>query len=358
MNTISQKLQSRTLVNDRGVKLTKVNIVIICLLVTFFMVGCDSYLPLQASLSDYQQRIYRLANIEPDTPIEAKAFLFPPKSQLQIEETRVSANWSDFFSSVDCPELQQLISERNSATGKRMEAMTRLLYEFQLLRLWQYQCQMDSQEFSEDWLQAFNDKQNQLPKVIWNTTWASDYWQKAFSNSTLGARNDPVSSQQTLAAMAQIRQQVASVEGFESHQVVLSFKHIEDNKGALGELLREMQFAESFFQKTNQILQEKLPLVCEYQKNSLTAQHLANVLNKYFVKHSQSLLNQHLHQLKALEKEALQWQILLPQQWSNLSSVSDLTSKPLLSQRVTEGVRQHVKIWSDFSTQCNVNLTP
>ncbi|NVJ50441.1 MAG: DUF3080 family protein [Gammaproteobacteria bacterium] len=318
--------------------------------------GCHDTRPLRTEMDDYAERVQRL--LQQDAPaIELVQSRYPSKVQLRVEIASVAIDWSDFFATLDCPQLQQLISERNSATGRQMDAMTSLLYELDFHFLVEQECRAGAALSSTTWRDALRQKKQQQPQAKWNATWAGEYWQLAFSLSSAQAQHQPVSAPKVIAAMAQIRQISQHYHPRQRADLIAAFKTIEMNKGALGELVLDLRYTEALLNHMNQQLAQAQATVCRSQKPTQQALFLKNVLWKFFINQAQRTLQQELQALHQLEQEVALQRQQFAGVWPRQNDYLALFMEPTLAQRIEQLSKQHVAKWQALAKSCNMSMT-
>ena len=158
--------------------MTSKPLLFICLLMLGACTPSDDGLALQ---TDYLQRLHNVLDgdtIAPFDKNELTRYRMPPRRNrlLQIADVRISL--LDLVLDVRrCPELQQLISQRNSILGKQLVASSRLAYEGELLRaidacLPRLSAERD-QELRATLVELAQQKRQQLPQVFWSALNAS-----------------------------------------------------------------------------------------------------------------------------------------------------------------------------------------
>jgi hypothetical protein len=149
----------------------------------FFLLGCltlltactpsNDGLALQA---DYLKRLATVLEADAPAPLAREAlsrYRMPPRRErlLAIPDLRISL-LDLLVDARHCPDLQQLISQRNSSLGKQLQASQRLGYEGQLLRAIDaclpYLQEERSASLRQSLQQIAADKRQQLPAVFFN----------------------------------------------------------------------------------------------------------------------------------------------------------------------------------------------
>ena len=154
------------------------SLLFICLLVLGACTPGDYGLALQA---DYLQRLNNVlegGTIAPFDKNELTRYRMPPRRERLQQIADVRIGLLDLVLDVRrCPELQQLISQRNSILGKQLVASRRLAYEGDLLRAIDACLPHLSAERDQELRTTLGDlaveKRRQLPRVFWNALNAS-----------------------------------------------------------------------------------------------------------------------------------------------------------------------------------------
>ena len=154
------------------------SLLFICLLVLGACTPGDYGLALQV---DYLQRLNNVlegGTIAPFDKNELTRYRMPPRRERLQQIADVRIGLLDLVLDVRrCPELQQLISQRNSILGKQLVASRRLAYEGDLLRAIDACLPRLSAERDQELRATLGDlaveKRRQLPRVFWNALNAS-----------------------------------------------------------------------------------------------------------------------------------------------------------------------------------------
>ncbi len=319
--------------------------------------GCDSNDPRLSSALDYQQRLYRLLDFDAE-PLTFDALSYPDKRQLAQPVEPVPIRWSDFFSTVNCGQLQQLIAEKNSQLGRVMEPATELFYEVSVRSELQL-CTEQLSRLSADWQHAIRKKEKQFPAKVWSNTWGSDYWQQMMSSATHKSAVSKTTVSELVSALAQLRialKQSAS----DKKRWYQPFHEMERHQGVIGSLLFEAQGQWKVMQATNTALSEKVNRVCPQSIPTKTSDYLFNVLTRFYTSNLQRRQAELLEALIMLENEFAQWTHVFPNDnrqfdaWLGYTLKHD--SPERLSRRLTDSVRQHIELWKSLGEHCGRSI--
>lgn len=163
---------------------------------------------------DYLQRLSTALDVpaaEPFNPDSLTRYRLPERRErlLDIPEVRISL--LELLVDVRrCPELQQLISQRNSSLGKQLTASSRLAYEGDLLRATEacmaHLRTQDSTELLGTLMQLAADKRAQLPSVFWNGLNGSTEFEQYLRFGPRSLPANPTEDSAALDALAQLAQ--------------------------------------------------------------------------------------------------------------------------------------------------------
>ena len=145
--------------------------------------GCSN--PVEPLLDDYRTGLEQITGRQADNNTRVQPLTWPDRRdrQLPIDEIRVGL--LRFFNLYDC-ELFAPVNDRNSVMGKLMPASRRLVYELEFLRAARRCADKlvaagEDQQFVVEFDGIVTRKHDDLYRVLWNATLASEEMQKAFS---------------------------------------------------------------------------------------------------------------------------------------------------------------------------------
>ncbi|MDX1453174.1 MAG: DUF3080 family protein [Oleiphilaceae bacterium] len=122
-------------------------------------------------LSDYQQRLANVLEMEANVPVHYDGALrFPRPSSLQLAQDAHVLNLLEFLSLYGC-DLQLVVARQNASLGKMAQPSQRLLSHLQFLDATPACIQELEQEQKPQLVEAlrevYQSKREQLPQVIW-----------------------------------------------------------------------------------------------------------------------------------------------------------------------------------------------
>lgn len=171
----------------------RTHILLLCLLVAGCAPGKD---PVDI-LADYNSRLARVLATEPPPAAAIRVPTWPASRDLLQETADVRVGLLEFLDFGRCGLLQE-ISERNSSLGRVQPASQRLLYELRMVRGLQQCAQLTApdlagadatrREFAGTVHTVLARKQQDLPLVYWNATFAAPEFREFFSVSALPLR--------------------------------------------------------------------------------------------------------------------------------------------------------------------------
>ena len=326
---------------------------LISLALTLFLSACENRNSHIEALEDYRQRIHNILDLERELE-PFQAFGFPKKRELKMSTPPVKISWREFFDLTECHQLQQIIAQRNNQLGKNMEAATQLLYEINLLNAF-YQCKQQNAIFSEQQLQAFNIKKSELPLNIWNNTWASSYWQQAFSHQTSHQATEKAQVTELLSGFRALRQMFKLDREVNSDEWYKRYQLIERNTGVLGSLSIELQNHIALLNQINTELRDSKEGVCVANRKSKKFDYLWNVLNKFYLADIQKRQAEMISMAEDLALELAEWNDYFPEsaqfrEWYENSFQQDSDSN--LTSLLKYEIKQHVLIWQELQVLC------
>ncbi|NVJ60556.1 MAG: DUF3080 family protein [Gammaproteobacteria bacterium] len=327
------------------------------------------------SIKDYQSRIFRLLKIDSGVKEQAnhqlsQAFYYPNRRLLKIELTPIKVKWADFFSTIDCPVLQQIISQKNSQLGRSADALNQLVHELSFHEAYA-NCDLKLERLSDEWQQGILQKQSEFKAIVFNSTWASRYWQKTFFSVNKN-NNLEQSNQTALQALASLRIEITKVNQLvkqsvhagskqtstlDIDKVFAAFKELEIRTGTLGGLMNDGIRINDYLKQITEQLTLHANSICPQGVSTKQAEYLFNVLRKFFLKDVQNRVQTNIHNLNELEIELRHWQQLFDIHWpASLDTVFYLNAPNLLSEQLTDSVRQHVDVWQTLGKNCGMSI--
>jgi len=158
-----------------------------------FLNACSSRHTPEGIFDNYLYRLHNSLEIQsPKTTVNAavnreitQLTRYPQRKTLLYHLDESSINLLDFLRLSQC-DLQRHIGERNSSLGKLQKDSQRFIYDIEFIRL----AELCIDDLSPDnplrelLQKATNNKQQQLPLLLWNASFASEEFSYLFSLST------------------------------------------------------------------------------------------------------------------------------------------------------------------------------
>lgn len=138
------------------------------------LMGCDPFAQPEAAMDEYNKRLARVLEVEPQLSELAESVRYPARRVRVLQVPALDINFLEFLSLHRC-DVQVLVGERNAVLGRVMQPITRLHYELRFIEAAK-RC-IDSRDDEATILlltETIQSKQNLLPVHFWNATWGSD----------------------------------------------------------------------------------------------------------------------------------------------------------------------------------------
>lgn len=156
---------------------------VLILFIAVFMVGCDPFTQPESMLQEYNRRLARVLDVEPQlTPVPA-APAFPQSRDRVRDIEPISLSLLDFLRLYGC-DLQFVVGERNSILGRVAHPLTRLDYERRFI-IAAEACAaiLERESLAEQLTEAAVHKRATLPAAAWNAVWGSREIERHFARS-------------------------------------------------------------------------------------------------------------------------------------------------------------------------------
>ncbi len=141
------------------------------LLASTMLSGCDPFSAPDSTLDEYVQRLARVLEVDvsPSQPVGAERL--PRRRDRVLAMPELDMNMLDFLSLYGC-QLQYVVGEKNSIMGRVMQPLNRLRYEVSFIRAAE-DClpTLDRKSLANDLKKAIASKRASLPVAVWNATW-------------------------------------------------------------------------------------------------------------------------------------------------------------------------------------------
>lgn len=320
------------------------------LLAFLLSAGCQPRDPARAMLQEYA---YRVANVldaeisEPQAPDILQTL--PPRRERQLQTADLRIGLFEYLELKAC-DMRHLVSQRNSVLGRVMPPSRQLVYEARLLtaldtchRYLQQHPPEDS-EFADLISEARAQKRGELPKVVWNASFASEELERSLSlgNGHLQPGTEHLLHESTrelrwfTETMHNVLEQaqIPDIGELESHYQSLAFNP------APGQLFQSMALAIQWLEFVNQTLrQSDLRRLCPQEIPTRKARILQTVFAKFYAGEVQTWLSM-------LHRAGGEWRRAMEQ----LIEVQRLELPPAFSRyaRVMLDSRQPNSLWVRF----------
>lgn len=171
---------------DFGASFTPGQIVMRALLIAFvpfLIAGCDPFSQPESMLDEYNQRLARVLDVEPElTPLPTAPGL-PRLRERVFEIEPISIGMLDFLGLYGC-ELQFVVGERNSSLGRVAHPLTRLDYERRFIIAAEACLEsLERETLAERLVEVTAEKRESFPEAAWNAVWGSREIENHFTRS-------------------------------------------------------------------------------------------------------------------------------------------------------------------------------
>lgn len=311
----------------------------------------------EATLTDYQQRLSRVLELETVKVQVVPVAVLPRPSELRQPLPDIRVNLRDAWASRECS-LDQLIGERNSGLGRVYQPSKQLNYELRLLsRLQQCQQQNISPALQQQISHWQDEKQQSIAIALSNMLLADDtlrrQWQSVSQQLVTGEGNGFVPTSSALNNLAELTRLISQQQWQQAAAL-----DIEQSLGAiyqydfLAKLQNSLRYSAAWFSQLNpQLLAIAPASLCPRGQSTEQLSILTTVFRKFFIGKVQA----HLAELSRFYNES--WPIIA-------MLYQDTAIYPALQQRYQQPAEQlrlqlmqHVTWWQQLNTACPVNLT-
>ncbi|MCC5865203.1 MAG: DUF3080 domain-containing protein [Wenzhouxiangella sp.] len=157
--------------------------VLIVALAAIGLVACNPFAQPDSMLDEYNQRLARVLNVEPQSTPVPTAPAFPRLRDRVLEIEPISLSMLDFLRLYGC-ELQFVVGERNSILGRVAHPLTRLDYERRFIIAAESCAEgLEREALAEQLTEAVAQKRASLPDAAWNAVWGSREIERHFARS-------------------------------------------------------------------------------------------------------------------------------------------------------------------------------
>ena len=251
--------------------------------------ACQAENP-DAVYQNYLTRLGRTLDIEPPPRVAASVARPPRPAQLKLPLTPSSLDALDFLAISGCA-VQVTIGKRNSSLGRMARASQHLLLELEYLALApqciSYQREQGNTPIADTLQQAWQQKRQQLPSLIYNATLASvefrHFWRRPTAQIDYPATPDSQVITALEAINAHALRWLAGDYHADNHQFELLLADVAGGDG--GELTQALTRQSRWLQAADELLQQRMargPL-CKAGLRPAAAEILPKVVQKYFI---------------------------------------------------------------------------
>ena len=243
-----------------------------------------------AVYQNYLTRLGRTLEIEPPAVVSATIAGAPRPAQLKLAVASSSLDALDFLAISGCA-VQVTIGKRNSSLGRMARDSQRLLLDLEYLalapRCISYQREQGNTAIADTLQQAWEQKRQQLPVLIYNATLASvefrHFWRKPTAQLDYPATpsSQVISSLQAIHAHA--TRWLAGDYQADNHQFEILLGNVAGGDG--GKLTQALARQSRWLQAADELLQQRMakgPL-CSADTRPAAAEILPTVVRKYFI---------------------------------------------------------------------------
>lgn len=327
-------------------------------------------------LNTYQQRLANVLEITPADTLPLNLPIYPDTRSLKQPIADIRMGLLDAYELRQCG-LFQLIAERNSVLGKVQDQTRQLRYEVLFLKQLNHCLTMLNSNSTSELQSQLNDiyqqKQQQLPLVIWNMVFTGKEWRQQF---TLG--HQLLEPQQfggyieTVAAFNYLDTLTTTMTSQNISQalVTLTPNHIEQllyhqqqihNTQYLGQLFYSMaQITAELNTITAQLTQHENNVICGKNINQQQAQYLRNVFYKYYVNDIQPYLSKLQSQYQQLQPYLDSLYTTLIQHHDQPPAMMTLYARYYFQGEVQRQFQQatieHVSYWQRLFKRCQFKV--
>ena len=243
-----------------------------------------------AVYQNYLTRLGRTLEIEPPAVVRAAIPRAPRPAKLKLPVASSSLDALDFLAISGCA-VQVTIGKRNSSLGRMARDSQRLLMDLEYLALApqciSYQREQGKTPIADTLQQAWEQKRQQLPTLIYNATLASVEFRHFWRKPTAQIHYPATSGSQVITALQAIHAHATRwLSGdyqADNHQFEILLGSVAGGDG--GELTQALARQSSWLQAADDLLQQRMakgPL-CNAATRPAAAEILPRVVRKYFI---------------------------------------------------------------------------
>ena len=319
----------------------------------------------------------RLTNVLDITPIAAPTLTlpsYPDTRSLKQPLADIRMGLLDAYELRQCG-LFQLIAERNSVLGKVQDQTRQLRYELLFLKQLNHCLTVlnSASELQSQLNDIYQQKQQQLPLVIWNMVFTGKEWRQQFTLGhqllepqqfggyieTVAAFNYLDTLTTTMTSQS-ISQALATLTPNNIEQLLYHQQQIH-NTQYLGQLFYSMAQVTAVLNTiTAQLTQHENNVICGKNINQQQAQYLRNVFYKYYVNDIQPYLSKLQSQYQQLQPYLDSLYTTLIQHHAQPPTMMTLYARYYFQGEVQRQFQQatieHVRYWQRLFERCQFKV--
>ncbi|WP_087852417.1 DUF3080 domain-containing protein [Photobacterium andalusiense] len=349
----------------------KIPLLVLCCVL--LLIGCKENTT-EALLDTYQQRLANVLKITPAETPRLNLAALPAVRSLKQPVADIRIGLLNAYELRQCG-LFQLIAERNSILGKVQDQIRQLHYELLFLKQLDHCLNVidNSDPLHPQLMDIYHQKQQQLPRVIWNMAFTSQEWRQQF---TLGhqvlelqqfsgyienlAAFDYLATLTTTITATNMSQAFTTLT---TNNIDLLLYHQQQihNTQYLGQLFYSMaQITAELNTITAQLTQHENNVICGKNINQQQAQYLRNVFYKYYVTDIQPYLSTLQSQYQQLQPYLHHFYTKLVKDHIQPSSAMTLYAEDYfegqLQHQFQQATLNHVHYWQRLFERCQFKV--
>ncbi|BFM17743.1 hypothetical protein R50073_39260 [Maricurvus nonylphenolicus] len=336
------------------------------------LTSCTQRQGLNSLLDNYHYRLSNVFEFEPSNNLldidENSLPSYPSRRELQQPLSPVSVNLLEFLRLSRC-DLQRLIGERNSSLGKFMPDSQMLVYHLRFIALAKT-CRdtlvsVDNHSLAQAVADARQTKINDLPKVRWNASFASQEFQQLFSHAA-----PPLTLTETASDSAALTQALRYLQQFlliEAEDTLPSFTKLESHYAVvasdkfIGRLLRsQLVLVNVLSVLSDQIeLANKERPLCPAGSLTPRGKVMQQVFLRFYIGEIQPYISGIYRQSRDVKQVIEDYLLLWPEYESQVFSAywqqawSD-TQPTSIWQQYNRAVSRHTQVWQQQLQACGL----
>lgn len=341
---------------------------IVIFLLAVWLAGCDPFARPESMLDEYNRRLARVLDVEPElTPVPAAPGL--PRWRERVREIEpVSIGMLDFLGLYGC-ELQFVVGERNSSLGRVAHPLTRLDYERRFI-IAAEACldELERETLAERLREVSAQKRESLANAAWNAVWGAQEIEHHFTRARgplpIGLNRDrlSVSVQNATRLEHRIR---ALLDGQLEHDLTTLDPVYQRwlNDPTAGQALRSAILVATRLDDAARLIEQRLgerPL-CPAGRPNRQAEIMRNMLDSVYATEVQPYLANVQHVRRELLPPLLamaRLNRLAPSESFEqyVGMVLDQEDEPSLWQSFDQAIVRHTGAWQALLEQCGMRL--